>query len=214
MPVDERRCTKCNAIKPLSEFSKAPRGKYGVKASCKACDADRHAAQHVPKPRVLRPSRDLSEPKTCRKCGITKTLADFSLARKPTPTTNAVYRSQCKPCCSTRAMQWFADNPDRASAARRKSSLRKNYGIDLDEYNAMLAKQHGVCAICGEDEPNEHGRTGKKFRLSVDHCHDSGTIRGLLCQRCNRAIGLLKDDPILLRRAISYLLRSGKGVAD
>ena len=70
----------------------------------------------------------------------------------------------------------------------------------------MLADQNGVCAICGKDEPNEHGRTGKKFRLAVDHCHDTGVVRGLLCQKCNRASGLLKDDLTLLQKAMEYLL--------
>lgn len=110
-------------------------------------------------------------------------------------------------CCSARALQWYVDNPERASANKRKANLAKNYGLTVAEYNAMLLDQGGVCAVCGKDEPNEHGRTGKKFRLSVDHCHETGSIRGLLCQRCNRAIGLLGDDPTLMRKAISYLLR-------
>jgi hypothetical protein len=75
------------------------------------------------------------------------------------------------------------------------------------EYNALLREQGGVCAVCGKDEPNAHGRTGKQFRLAVDHCHQTGAVRGLLCQKCNRAIGLLGDDPALMRKAISYLLR-------
>jgi hypothetical protein len=214
MPDNSRACTKCGLDKPLPEFSKNPRGKYGVKSSCKACDSARHAAQHVPKQRTLRPPRDQSEPKTCTKCGITKQLADFSLARKATATSNAVYRSECKPCCSARAKQWFRDNPGRTSANRRKFNLANNYGLTVDEYNAMLRRQGGVCAICGKSEPAEHGRTGKQFRLAVDHCHETGAVRGLLCQKCNRAVGLLGDDPILLRKAISYLLRTREGAEN
>lgn len=208
MLPDSRRCTKCAAEKPLSEFSKAPNGKYGRKASCKACDAARHVAQHIPKPRgPRRAPLDETTAKTCRKCGIVKHLADFSLSRKATATRNAVYRSDCKVCCSTRAKQWFADNPERTSANKRKFNLAKNYGLTVADYNALLHTQGGVCAICGKDEPSEHGKTGKQFRLSVDHCHTTGKIRGLLCQKCNRAIGLFGDDPILMRKAISYLLR-------
>jgi len=215
MPVDSRVCTKCGLDKPLSEFSKHPRGKYGVKPSCKACDSARHAASYVPKPRARRrPPIDPSEPKMCRRCGDTKPHSEFSLASRETETRNAVYRSACKACCSDRAKQWFKDNPERTSANRRKFNLAKNYGITVEEYNALLRRQSGVCGICGKDEPAEHGRTGKQFRLAVDHCHETGVVRGLLCQKCNRAIGLLGDDPQALRKAISYLLRNREGAAD
>ena len=214
MPADSRVCTKCSLDKPLPEFSRSARGLHGRKSSCKACDAARHTSQHVPKQRTLRPPRDENDTKACRKCGGIKPLREFSLSRKATETTNAVYRSDCKVCCSARAMQWFQDNPGRTSANRRKFNLAKNYGISLEEYNDLLRKQGSVCAICGQDEPSAHGRTGKQFRLAVDHCHDTGVVRGLLCQKCNRAVGLFGDDPILLRKAISYLLRAQKGAGN
>ena len=110
-------------------------------------------------------------------------------------------------CASARSLQWYKDNPERAIANKRKANLAANYGLTVADYNALLREQGGVCAICGKDEPNAHGRNGKKFRLSVDHCHATGGVRGLLCQKCNRAIGLLGDDPVLMRKAISYLLR-------
>jgi hypothetical protein len=215
MLLESRRCTKCGVDKPLLEFSKAPRGKHGRKASCKACDALRHQVLVAAAgPRVdgrRKPRRaplDPSSLKACRRCGVTKPLAGFSLSRRATETTNAVYRSDCKACCSERAKQWFRDNPERAIANKRKANLAKHYGLTVADYDALLKRQGGVCAICGKDEPNAHGRTGKQFRLAVDHCHDTGQVRGLLCQKCNRAIGLLGDDPVLMRKAISYLLRA------
>jgi hypothetical protein len=215
MPPASRTCTKCSLDRPLSEFSKAPRGKYGRKSSCKVCDAARHAAQHVPKPRTPRRAPlDPNSSKTCRKCGATKTLTEFSLSKKATETTNAVYRSHCKECQATAARQWFTDNPERANENRRRWNLQNTYGLSVARYNALLHKQGGVCAVCGKDEPNAHGRTGKQVRLSVDHCHETGVVRGLLCQKCNRAIGLLNDDPVLMRKAISYLLRGRKNVSD
>lgn len=209
----EKPCKRCGETKLLTEFSKAPNTRDGLKSSCKACDAARHRENYIPTPRTRRRGPiDPSEPKTCQKCGLTKTHGDFSLSRKATETQNAVYRSNCKACASASAMQWFADNPERAAASRRKHSLDKNYGLTIQQYNELLRSQNGVCAICGKDEPSEHGRTGKQFRLSVDHCHETGVIRGLLCQKCNRAIGLMNDDPALLRKAISYLLRLHRGV--
>lgn len=81
--------------------------------------------------------------------------------------------------------------------------MTRNYGIGLDEYNTMFTVQQGKCAICsGEPPKNQH-----KKRLNIDHCHATGKVRGLLCDACNRAIGLLKDSPDLLNKAISYLAR-------
>ena len=92
-------------------------------------------------------------------------------------------------------------NPD----ACKRSDLKKKYGISLEQFNEMKNSQQHVCAICKQPETAIDHRT-KKFRdLAVDHCHTSGEIRGLLCTRCNTAIGLLQDDVDLLARAISYL---------
>lgn len=78
--------------------------------------------------------------------------------------------------------------------------LRKTYGLTPAQFEAMLEAQNGKCAICGKEAPNHH-----KKRLNVDHCHTVGTIRGLLCDACNRGLGLFKDDLDLLRKAIAYL---------
>jgi hypothetical protein len=138
--------------------------------------------------------------KTCIGCGKTKSLTDFS--------PNGKYvRSRCKLCNAEYARNWNRDNSDRALETKRRRELPQTYGITYEEYEQMLSDQDGVCAICGQDELNEHGRTGKKFRLSVDHCHATGAVRGLLCQKCNRAMGLFGDNPELLRKAMSYLLR-------
>jgi hypothetical protein len=75
-------------------------------------------------------------------------------------------------------------------------SARRRYGISPAEYDALLAKQGGACAIC---------RKRSKGKLCVDHCHLTGTIRGLLCHTCNRALGALKDDQASLLVALAYL---------
>jgi hypothetical protein len=80
----------------------------------------------------------------------------------------------------------------------RKRSLKNRYGLSVADYEAMLAAQGGVCAICGQ--PDSTGR-----RLSVDHDHNTGAVRGLLCSHCNRGIGHFKDSTTLLARAIEYL---------
>ena len=79
--------------------------------------------------------------------------------------------------------------------------MKRSYGIGFKDYDAMVLEQNGVCAICSAEPPkNQH-----KKRLNIDHCHTTGKVRGLLCDACNRAIGLLKDSPDLLTKAIQYL---------
>lgn len=91
-------------------------------------------------------------------------------------------RGLCKSCYRT------------ARGEDRRAVLRV-HGLTVDDYERMVAAQAGCCLICG-DVP---------ARLYVDHDHDTGAIRGLLCNLCNRAIGQLRDDPAILRRAADYI---------
>lgn len=88
--------------------------------------------------------------------------------------------------------RWRRDNPQRYEAAQRADKLR-NYGLTLAEYDARLAEQGRVCAICRQPQ-------GRGWDLAVDHDHATGAVRGLLCGKCNVAPGLLRDDPDLLWR--------------
>jgi hypothetical protein len=84
------------------------------------------------------------------------------------------------------------------------TSALKQHGIDVETYQAMLLDQNGGCAICG----NGPG-SGRKKRLCVDHNHTTNKLRGLLCDRCNKALGLFGDDQNLMRLAIAYLVLKG-----
>ena len=90
--------------------------------------------------------------------------------------------------------------PDTQEAADRESHLKRKYGMTLEDYERMFEAQGGVCAICGEARPEE--RT-----LHVDHDHETGVIRGLLCFRCNNALGDFREEYELFRRAADYLDR-------
>jgi transposase-like protein len=85
---------------------------------------------------------------------------------------------------------------------QRNCQLRNSYGISLDEYAVLKESQGGVCAIC--ELPPKNGKTSTSA-LHVDHDHETGRVRGLLCQKCNPALGQFNDDPDLLERAASYL---------
>lgn len=88
-----------------------------------------------------------------------------------------------------------------ARRARRSAIMKSNYGITLDEYDEMISKQGGRCAICGD--AFEIGGNSRK-RPCVDHCHRSGDVRGVLCSNCNTGIGYFKDNPLMLASAAKY----------
>jgi hypothetical protein len=95
---------------------------------------------------------------------------------------------------------WRQNNPDKV----RNKKLMEDFGITLEEYNAMFEDQGGCCAICGthQDELPKN--------LSVDHDHETGEVRGLLCGHCNLTIGHARESPEILASAIEYLRRYGK----
>lgn len=101
--------------------------------------------------------------------------------------------------------KWRANNPDKAYWSSRASLLKTKYGMTLEEYDAMYQRQEGLCAIC--ENPPKGGNSSTK-NLNIDHCHTTGKVRGLLCNNCNAALGLLKDDPILVERGLTYLLNA------
>ena len=81
----------------------------------------------------------------------------------------------------------------------------KKYGIDQNRYDEILSSQNSVCAICLKPESKKH-QNGNVTNLSIDHDHETGKVRGLLCSKCNFAIGHLDDSPYLCERAMKYLL--------
>lgn len=93
-------------------------------------------------------------------------------------------------------------NPD----VEYNRNLQRSFGISLDEYLKKFQSQDGVCAICLEPETSTGmGKTLR--RLAVDHCHDTGRIRDLLCSRCNKTLGMAKDNTDLLQKMIAYLIK-------
>ncbi len=136
------------------------------------------------------------------------------------------YRNDCKSCnlaakaaryranpgaAKQRTREWQQANPERfrenqrrmrstpdAKRRARDSYLRRKYGITMEQYDLMLAEQDGGCAIC-KRSPSE------SISLHVDHDHDTGRIRGLLCFRCNNSLGDLEDSPQLLMAELNYV---------
>lgn len=93
---------------------------------------------------------------------------------------------------------YYQKNKESIRARIRRNYFLKQYGLTEDQLSEMFESQGGVCAICGK-------ACDVLASLYVDHCHETGDVRGLLCQRCNTALGLLRDDIGVLARAFQYL---------
>lgn len=87
----------------------------------------------------------------------------------------------------------------------RNIALKKDFGITSEDYTKMLQEQESVCAICKQTETKLDWRSKKILPLSVDHCHTTGKVRGLLCADCNRALGMFQDSAELLQNAAKYV---------
>ncbi len=132
-------------------------------------------------------------------------------AREQAKLENNKYYFNGKPCVHghvtkrvTRTGYCYECQSTRVREQGRDYSLRSKYKITLEEYDKLLEKQNGVCALCKKEENAVEKYYKGIKRLAVDHCHDTNKIRGLLCSSCNIGIGNLKHDPELLRKAASY----------
>lgn len=117
--------------------------------------------------------------------------------------------SLCKTCNRKRKKDfgkktYWNLSPEERELRNRKRNLQK-FGMTIEQYNEMLESQNHLCSICQKPEVVKHHSTGKPSRLVVDHNHATNTVRGLLCTKCNKGIGLLGDDPENLIRAAEYL---------
>lgn len=168
--------------------------------------------------------------KQCTKCGLVKAFDDFYRAAGM----RDGHRNDCKACnleekrqryladpaaAKARVKRWQQENPDRLNAYRRARRLEpevkrreraghlmRKFGITIDQYEAMLDAQSGVCAICG--------RLPGEISLHVDHDHSTGRIRSLLCFSCNNALADLQEDTEVVAKALGYLVAHTPGVAE
>lgn len=128
--------------------------------------------------------------KTCAVCKRNKSYADFYNYKSSKD--GKSYR--CKKCDDEARAKWRENNPNKAKESAKYRNIKAKYGLDRKQYNDLKNGQKGLCKICKRD-----------LKLVVDHCHNSNTVRGLLCNSCNRGIGYLGDDPNRCYQAYKYL---------
>ena len=135
--------------------------------------------------------------KTCTGCNKTQPINNFYKDKNR----KDGHYVRCRNCQAQYSKQYRARFPDRSTDA----SIKYKYGITLDQYKEKLNDQGNACAICQTKIPG-----GKKDSFFIDHDHETGKVRGLLCRSCNLMIGHAKDDTQLLATAIGYLVHWGQ----
>lgn len=158
------------------------------------------------------------ETRVCKSCEAEKDISEFYFLNK-----ERRYRLwECKPCKDARtkrnytlneseklrrrisAKAWAHANPEKIKAFSRKTRLKREYGLTLEQYDAMVSRQGGRCALCDATEPG-----GRWPEWHVDHCHKTGKVRALLCAECNRHLGIFEKmlDAFGMDKILSYILK-------
>ncbi|MFF1767191.1 endonuclease VII domain-containing protein [Streptomyces sp. NPDC058249] len=171
-----KRCSRCKERKPRTAFASNKPLRDGLQAYCRTCAAAHHQERQLAKGRNVRPRVDVPDGhKFCRGCGEIKPHSEWHR--------NASASDGLATCCKA------------CKAIRgREGHLKRQYGMTEAERDEMIASHMGLCVICL-----------KAPAVHVDHCHETGRVRGVLCFNCNSAIGKLGDDPDAVRRAAAYL---------
>lgn len=187
--ITSRKCSKCKAYKQLDEYDRNTSGFLGHDSECSECKRQR--GETVRRTRGIQPARqvpilvdDNDKPthRECSKCQKMLPLDNFHKHNGGTAFLNR--HPYCKDCSAER-------------------HLITKYGITSADKIKMYQEQNSSCAICREFIALQY--------IHVDHCHASGKVRGLLCSGCNKALGLLKDDPercIIMARYLNESIRS------
>ena len=137
--------------------------------------------------------------KTCKLCEQEKSVDDFYEFHDKWSDKKYV-SSRCKPC----HQQYKRESPT-TPKNRKAEKLQLRYGLTYEQWEKIREQENFSCMICGISE-EENGR-----RLDVDHCHNSGKMRGILCNHCNGMLGHSRDNIETLKSAISYLENYGGG---
>ncbi|MCM2429404.1 endonuclease VII domain-containing protein [Streptomyces sp. RKAG337] len=172
----ERKCSRCKRMLPRDAFASNTSMPDGLQAYCRECSAEYYRQRQEAKGLSVR--QKVAVPpghKRCPRCTEIKPHAQWSR-------NSGAFDGLATYCKACRAVEG------------RARHLMRQYGITVAERDELIASQAGMCPICLAASA-EH----------VDHCHETGRVRGVLCFNCNSALGKLRDEPDALRRAVAYL---------
>jgi len=201
--MENKLCTKCGKIKPLSEFHRSAGSKDGFVSRCKVCISEYQSDYYI-----KHCEERLTYTKKYKEEYPEKVADSNAKYYRQHRNEAAEYYRQHREEILTRGAKYKAEHAEDIAVYNREDKLQRNYGFTIDEYDKMLESQGNGCAICGT-APEENGR-----RLAVDHDHETGRVRGLLCRNCNLALGHLKDNPALCWWAMLYLEKHEQEVEE
>ena len=138
--------------------------------------------------------------KTCTKCGESKDLDEFYVH----PLTRDRRQSRCKRCQNRDSAERYRNTSIETRAKRIATIKARKYGMTLDELRSIIDAHDENCDLCGKPDTTHRKRTWTR-QLTLDHDHETGRFRGLLCSPCNLALGNANNDPALLRRMADYI---------
>src|ERR1035437_4788142 len=174
-----KTCSKCKVSKPLEEFSKDRQNKSGYRCSCKLCN------------KALQKEYQKEYHKEYKN---TPQYKEYKKEYQNTPQYKEYQKEYNKNCQNTPQRKAYQNTPQ-YKIATRKHNLKRSFGMTQQEYTLLYNQQEGKCLGCDKHFPI----------LSIDHCHQTNKIRGLLCQRCNLVIGNADDKVSTLRNLIEYI---------
>ncbi|NEB13672.1 recombination endonuclease VII [Streptomyces coelicoflavus] len=171
-----KKCSTCQRVLPAGAFASNRSRPDGLQTNCRECAAEYYRRRQGARGKTVRVRVPVPRGhKRCPQCEKVKPHSDWERNR---PSSDG-WTSYCRECRAER---------------NRTGYFKRKYGLAPAELDAMTAEQQGVCCIC-LTAPAEH----------VDHCHETGRVRGVLCFSCNAALGQFKDRPDAIRRAAAYV---------
>ncbi|QKW05629.1 endonuclease VII domain-containing protein [Streptomyces sp. NA04227] len=174
--AESKKCSRCGRFLPRTEFASNRAMRDGLQAYCRKCSAEYYRQRQEAQGRSVRVKVPVPRGfKRCPQCEQVKPHAEWERNR----TSSDGWASYCRECRAHR---------------NRVSYFQRKYGLSPAQLDSLIEQQQGLCCICC-DAPAEH----------VDHCHETGRVRGVLCFSCNAGLGQFKDRPDNLRRAAAYL---------
>ena len=191
-------CLKCNERKDFHKFNKKSQFPDGYYSICRSCDCrksvNRRTAHELQEELV-------NNKKTCCVCKEVKSRDDFWNTKR----TKDGKTYECKSCGGARRCKYEADKKDKIQTTKRLSQIKTYYNSSEEVIVGMMNQQKGCCCVCGDTLQDPC--SGKNY--AIDHNHNTGEIRGLLCLHCNSMLGQAKDSPSILLAGYNYLIKNG-----
>lgn len=203
-------CTKCRELKQPDHFGKAPRKPNSLSTVCKKCTVERQARWNEENKTRHALAAPLLPPEVkCRSCREVKSSSEF--VRRAN--TKLGFDTECGSCLRKRDRDRYRRDRAKRKEQSRWGQMKQKFGMTKADWESLFEKQNGQCAICDAAMSRswfEVARISAQNSACVDHDHDTGNVRSLLCRHCNQGIGLLRDSSRIAERAAAYLRSHGK----